>query len=258
MTYLADTYKINEKEKKASSVALSVEKEHLVIQYIPLVKYVVGRMGINLPPGLDNDDLVSIGCWGLIDAAKKFDENRGVQFKTYAMTRIRGSILDELRRLSLGGQALCRKAQMLEKAFAKVELQKGKPASVEEVAAVLQISKDDVDKLMAEVNLSFLLSLDTNNSYGEEGDNKVDTIVDQNAEGIDVFIQKNEQREMLERALDCLSDQEKMVINLYYYEELTLKEIAKILKVSESRISQIHGKAIFHLKTKLKRHDVVF
>lgn len=257
MTYLVDTYNARSDKSKSNLEGLTEDKEKLVVQYVPLVKYVVGRMAINLPPGMDNDDLISIGCWGLIDAAKKFDHSRGVQFKTYAMTRIRGSILDELRRLSLGGQALCRKAQMLEKAFARVEAAKTRPATTEEVAADLEMTKDEVEKMIAEVNMSFMVSLDNHYNSEDDGESKAASIADTNAPEVDFDIQLTERKEQLEKALDSLQDQERLVISLYYYEELTLKEIAKIVKVSESRISQIHGKAIFQLKNKLKRSDLL-
>lgn len=255
MSYIVESYG-SKGNKRSSFVPLSDEKEQLIIQYVPLVKYVVGRMSINLPPGMDRGDLVSIGCWGLIDAAIKYDESKGAKFKTYAMTRIRGSILDELRKQSLGGQALCRKAQMLEKAFKKVEIETGKPATEAQVAKELEISKEKVNKLIAEVNGSFLVSLDEKYSSDEDSESRIDSLVDSKSKNIEDVVAKNEQKEMLAGALNYLPEQERMVVSLYYYDELTLKEIAKILKVSESRISQIHSKAIIHLKTRLKKHIV--
>lgn len=250
MSYLIDSYKSSENLKKG----LPKEKEDLVIQYIPLVKYVVGRMSVNLPPGMDRTDLISIGSWGLIDAAMKFNAAKGVKFKTYAMTRVRGAILDDLRRQSLGGQALCRKAQMLEKAFTKLEREQGRPATEAEVAIELELTEEKIHKMVAEVNGSFQISLDDTISGEDDTETRVSTIEDKKSDSTETRVFKKEQKSILAGAINVLPDKERLVVSLYYYEELTLKEIAKILEVSESRVSQIHSKAILHLKAKLKNN----
>ena len=144
----------------SSSSSTKYEKQ-LVISHLYLVKFVVNRLTMNLPPGITKDDLHAIGSMGLIDAAKKFDQSKGVQFKTYSVPRIRGAILDELRRYTLGGQTLCRKARQIEQATKAIEIRKeGESASDDELADELGISKEKLHKMMAEVSRSFLISLD--------------------------------------------------------------------------------------------------
>lgn len=239
-----------------NNISISTEKneDQLVITHLYLVKFVVSRMTMNLPPGLTKDDLHAIGSMGLIDAAKKFDVSKGVQFKTYSVTRIRGAILDELRRYTLGGQTLCRKARQIEQATKAIEIRKdGGTASEEEVADELGISKEKLNKMMTEVSRSFLISLDEPTYSDNSSSSFSDTIEDNKLITPEKFTENKEMKKLIKQVLYELPDQEKKVLVLYYYEELTLREIGLILKVSESRISQIHTKAILRLRSRLKQ-----
>lgn len=231
------------------------DRNQLVSDHVHLVKYVVARMSVNLAPGVSREDLISIGSWGLIDAADKFDASKAVQFKTYAITRIRGSILDELRRQSLGGQTLCRKARMLEKAIQAVETRKsGAPAEDAEVAEELGISVNKLQDLYAEVSRSFLVSLDEQNYQDDANKESLgDSLPDKKSPDPETLVERSELKRMIMSCIGEAPEQEKKVLVLYYYEELTFKEIGHILSVSESRISQIHTKAIFRMRGRLKQ-----
>ncbi|MGC6367823.1 MAG: FliA/WhiG family RNA polymerase sigma factor [Candidatus Marinamargulisbacteria bacterium] len=236
-----------------SMSSLKNEKQ-LVISHLYLVKFVVNRLTMNLPPGVTKDDLHAIGSMGLIDAAKKFDVSKGVQFKTYSVPRIRGAILDELRRYTLGGQTLCRKARQIEQATKAIEIRKeGGAASDDELADEMGISKEKLHKMMAEVSRSFLISLDEPTYADNNTASFADTIEDQKMITPEVFFEKKEQKDLVKRVVHELPEQEKKVLVLYYFEELTLREIGLILQVSESRVSQIHTKAILRLRSRLKQ-----
>lgn len=227
----------------------------LVVDHVYLVKYVVNRLTMNLPPGVSKDDVISMGTWGLIDAAKKFNRKRGVLFKTYALTRIRGAIIDELRRHTLGGQALCRKARQLEKAISTLE-ETNDSAKISDkmVAKELGVTEDKLQQMYYDVARSFVLSLDqTASRDDDESSSYVDTLSDKSTPDPS---QAAERRNLKEIIIDCLkqlSDQERKVILMYYYENLNFREIGLVLDVSESRVSQIHTKAIAHLRVKLKK-----
>lgn len=238
---------------KLSSIPPKNENQ-LVISHLYLVKFVVSRMTMNLPPGVTKDDLHAIGSIGLIDAAKKFDTSKGVQFKTYSVPRIRGAILDELRRYTLGGQTLCRKARQIEQATKAIEIRKeGGAASDEEVADELGITKEKLNKMMTEVSRSFLISLDEPTYSDNSTTSFADTIEDQKMLTPDIFIENKERKSLIQHVIQELPDQEKKVLVLYYFEEMTLREIGLILNVSESRVSQIHTKSILRLRSRLKQ-----
>tara|TARA_Y100001935_G_C17311184_1_gene516396 strand:- start:508 stop:1245 length:738 start_codon:yes stop_codon:yes gene_type:complete len=238
-----------------NSSSLSEKNENqLVVSHLYLVKFVVSRMTMNLPPGVTKDDLHAIGSMGLIDAAKKFDVSKGVQFKTYSVPRIRGAILDELRRYTLGGQTLCRKARQIEQATKAIEIRKdGGAASDDEVADELGITKEKLNKMMTEVSRSFLISLDEPTYSDNSTTSFSDTIEDQKLLTPDMFMENKERKRLLQQVIQELPDQEKRVLVLYYFEEMTLREIGLILSVSESRVSQIHTKAILRLRSRLKQ-----
>lgn len=224
-----------------------------------LVQFVVSRFSTKLPAGISKDDLYGIGSMGLISAARKFDDSKGVKFKTYSVPRIRGAILDELRRYTLGGQTLCRKARQIEQAMKAVELRNPGCGNVtisdEDIAEEMGISKKKLSKMMVEVSGSFLFSLDEPHYSDNTSSRLGDTIEDQKVDRPDMILQRKEQKKMIETALKTLSDQEKKVMVLYYFEELNLREIGLVLGVSESRISQIHTKAILQLRSRLNHMD---
>ena len=233
---------------------LKEEQNELITSHLYLVKYVVNRLTMNLPPGVTKDDLHAIGSIGLIDAAKKFDESKGVLFKTYSVTRIRGAILDELRRYTLGGQALCRKARQIEQALKAVrQRNKTEQASDKELAEEIGVSPEKLQKMMTEVSRSFLVSLDEPTYNDDTTSSFSDTIEDKRVLTPDSFIENKERKQIIRDSVQELPDQEKKVLVLYYFEEMTLREIGLVLNVSESRVSQIHTKAILRLRSKMKQ-----
>lgn len=228
-------------------------KDALIMKYASFVKYVAGRIAVNLPSNVEFDDLVSYGILGLIDAIDKYDSDRNIKFKTYAKTRIRGAIFDELRVLDWTPRSIRQKARKLEKAYAKLEGKLGRDARDEEVAEYLNIDISELHKLFDETKKSLLLSLDEIFYDDEEGSSRFDFIEDQKSDNPQSKIEEAEAKKILADAISKLSDRERMVITLYYYEELTSKEIGKILGVSDSRISQLHTKAILRLRGRLSR-----
>lgn len=224
-------------------------REKLILEYSPLVKYVAGRLSIYFGNNVDYEDLLSYGIFGLIDAIDKFDLTKGVKFETYASLRIRGAIIDSIRQLDWVPRTLRQKSKELEKAYQELENQLGRQPEDIEVAEKLNISLQEFHKILNDVNVSHLLSLDEvleqnhESSMGFTSDNQFISP--------DQYAECNEMKEILAEAIDKLSEKEKTVVTLYYFEELTLKEISAIMKVSESRISQLHSKAVTKLRTKL-------
>lgn len=238
--------------KKYSETKDQGIKEQLIIEYADLVKYVAGRLSIYFGSNVEYDDLVGYGVFGLIDAIDKFDLSKKVKFETYASLRIRGAIIDSIREQDWAPRSLRKKGKELERAYFELENQLGHSASDSEVADKLGITLDDLNKLLQEVNLSQMISLED--------------YLEQNHEtGFDPFSMQRETnlpeqrlevielKEILADSIDKLPEKEKTVVTLYYYEELTLKEISLIMKVSESRISQLHTKAIMRMRGKLER-----
>ncbi|MCX7747023.1 MAG: FliA/WhiG family RNA polymerase sigma factor [Clostridia bacterium] len=230
-------------------------REKLIVEYSHLIKYVAGRLNIYFGSNVEYDDLVGFGVFGLIDAIDKFDINKGVKFETYASLRIRGSIIDSIREMDWVPRSLRQKNKELEKVYWEIENELGHSATDKEVADKLGITLDEFYKLLNEVNLSSMISLEE--------------FLEQNYEvGTDLFnsgkedrpeshMEITEIRDILADAINKLPEKEKMVVSLYYFEELTLKEISAIMKVSESRISQLHTKAILRLRGKLARHKSI-
>ncbi len=228
-------------------------KDALIMKYASFVKYVAGRIAVNLPSNVEFDDLVSYGILGLIDAIDKYDPERKVKFKTYAKTRIRGAIFDELRVLDWTPRSIRQKARKLEKAYAKLEGKLGRDATDEEIAEFLKIDISELHKLFDETKKSLLLSLDEIFYDDEEGSSRFDFVENQKSDNPQAKIEEAEAKRILADAIGKLSERERMVITLYYYEDLTSKEIGKILGVSDSRVSQLHTKAILRLRGRLAR-----
>ncbi|MCL5039504.1 MAG: FliA/WhiG family RNA polymerase sigma factor [Firmicutes bacterium] len=229
-------------------------RENLVLKYAPLVRYMAGRIAIGLPPQVEVDDLISYGIFGLMDALEKFDSSRGIKFETYALARIRGAMLDGLRAMDWVPTSLRQKAKGLERAFEAVENRLGRSASDAEVAAYLQIDVEELEKRLLEVAAISLISLDDVWDREEKSSRRViDALPDTRAENPEENLHLNEVRRLLASAVEGLPEKERLVVTLYYYEGLTAKEIAKVLGVSQSRISQLHSKAILRLRGKLAR-----
>lgn len=229
-------------------------REKLVLRYVSLVKYVAGRLAIGLPPSVQADDLISSGILGLMDAIDKYDLERDTRFETYAVTRIRGAILDELRALDWIPRSTRQKARRLETVYIELENSLGRSATAEEVARHMNLSTEALYGILDEVRSTSLVSLDefVQGKDGEGQTRLVDAVEDREsldpADRMDI----EDLKEVINNAILRLPARERLVIALYYYEELTLKEIGSILNVSESRISQIHTKAIARLRGKLR------
>lgn len=224
-------------------------REKIIIEYANLVKIVAGRLSMYLGYNVDYDDLVGYGIFGLIDAVDKFDYNKGVKFETYASFRIRGAILDEIRKMDWIPRTLRQKQRKIDAAFQKIESEQGRVATDEEVAKELEITVEELDTWQSQTNLSNLLSLDEFIDTGNEV--KMESSLSAKFESPDTIIERKELKETLIKTLESLTEKEKKVIILYYYEDLTLKEISSILEVSESRVSQLHTKALQKMRLKL-------
>ena len=229
-------------------------RERLILHYSPLVKYVAGRVGVGLPPNIEQADLVSYGIFGLIDAIEKFDLDRAIKFETYAISRIRGAIIDELRAIDWIPRSVRYKAREVEKAYAKLEGELHRTPSEAEVAAEMDIKLEDLHTIFSQVSFVNVVALDELLSVGGEKGDKlslVDTLEDTRAEDPVLAFESEETKFLLAKAINTLPEREKIVVTLYYYEGLTLAEIGQVLGVTESRICQMHTKAVLQLRGKL-------
>jgi len=231
-------------------------RETLIVENAYLIKYVAGRLNIYFSANLEYDDLVSFGVFGLIDAIDKFDPNKGVKFETYASLRIRGAIIDNIRDLDWVPRSLRQKGKDLEKAYADLEYELGRPPTDEETAEKLGLSMNDFTKFVSDASISALVSLEE--VVEQNSDYPDDPGLEDISENPVKQAEFNELKELLAAEIDQLSEREKTVITFYYFNELTLKEISGIMKVSESRISQLHTKAIAKLRGKMSRHVSYF
>ncbi len=225
-------------------------REKLILEYAPLVKLVAGRLNMYLGNNVEFDDLVGYGIFGLIDAVDKYDAFKDVKFETYASLRIRGSILDQIRKMDWIPRTIRQKQKQIDKVLAQVQNEKGREATDEEIAEGLGISPDEYADWQSQMKITGLVSLNEFLETGsdipnERGHVSVDFQQPEKA------LEQDELKTMLLQALDLLTEKEKTVITLYYYEEMTLKEISAVLEVSESRISQLHTKALSKMKTKM-------
>lgn len=226
-------------------------REQLIIEYSPLVKIVAGRLLMYLGNNVEYDDLVGYGVFGLIDAIDKFSLCKGVKFETYASLRIRGSIYDQIRKMDWIPRTIRQKQKSLEGAMKKLELELGRVPNNEELANELNISADELTNMQEQTKVANLVSLEEFVEQGSEIKVDVNSGGNANAWQPEKSLLKGEIKELLISALDDLTENEKKVIVLYYYEELTLKEISVIIGVSESRISQLHTRALGKMKSKL-------
>ena len=228
-------------------------RDGLILHYSPLVKYVAGRVAVGLPQNVEQADLVSYGIFGLIDAIDKFDPERGFKFETYAIARIKGAILDELRSIDWVPRSVRAKARAIEKAYGKLESQLHRTPSDEELADELEMSSEQLQTTLNQISFIGLVALDEMLSLGGERGESVtvgDTVADTN-DGPVASYEVEEMRQLLAEAINRMPEREKVVLTLYYYEGLTLAEIGQVLGVTESRVCQIHTKAVIHLRSKL-------
>lgn len=223
--------------------------------YLPLVKRIASRMAMFLPPHIEEDDLVGHGVFGLLDALERFDPSRGVKFETYASLRIRGSIIDGLRMMDWVPHSARQRVKRVQEAFVEIENKVGRAATLDEVALNLNISRKGLDETLMLGQVLSLTYFDET-STGDEGESKgpiLNNISDTEAQDAFQLVENEERLKIMEEAINKLPEKEKLVVALYYQEELNLKEIAAVLKLSESRISQLHSKAILRLRGRLSR-----
>ena len=227
-------------------------RDQLIVHYSPLVKYVAGRVAVGLPQNIDQADLVSYGVFGLIDAIEKFDPTRAIKFETYAIARIKGAIIDELRSIDWVPRSVRAKARNVEKAYAKLEAELLRAPTDAEVAKELDISEGELHNIFNQISFVGLVALDEMLSGGERGESTTlgDTIPDK-GEGPTGAFEVEEMKQILAAAINRLGDREKVVLTLYYYEGLTLAEIGEVLGVTESRVCQIHTKAVLQLRARM-------
>ena len=228
-------------------------RDAFIRQYMPLVKYVAGKVSAGMPGSVEFDDLVGFGQFGLLDAINKYDPAKNVKFKTYAVTRIRGAIFDELRHLDWVPRSVRQKSRAIEDAIVNVESKLGRPATDEEVSNEMGLSLADYHKTVMKVSGTSVLSLNDVWYSGDENDSMSigDSIESPTSMNPDAIVEREEVRRVIIEAINELPEKEKMVLVLYYHEDLTFREIGQVLQVSESRISQLHTKANLRLRAKL-------
>lgn len=233
------------------------DREQLILKYSPLVRYVASRVGVGLPPNVEQADLISYGIFGLIDAIEKFDLERAIKFETYAMSRIRGAIIDELRSMDWIPRSVRSKAREVERTYALLEAELHRTPTEPEVAARMGIPLRELHAIFSQVSYVNVVALDELLGSGSAGSDKGegmslgDTLTDHKAVDPVMAFEGEETKYLLARAIEQLPEREKIVVTLYYYEGLTLSEIGKVLGVTESRICQMHTKAVLQLRTKL-------
>jgi RNA polymerase sigma factor FliA len=235
--------------KKTGSRAL---RDKLIVRYSPLVKYVAGRVSVGLPHTIEQSDLVSYGIFGLIDAIEKFDHERAIKFETYAITRVKGAIIDELRSIDWVPRSIRAKARAIEKAYAKLEAETLRTPSDGEVAKELGLSEEELQTQFSQISFVGIVALDEVLAGGERGESTTlgDTLADRRDGPMQAF-EVEEMKQILAGAINRLGDREKIVLTLYYYEGLTLAEIGTVLGVTESRVCQIHTKAVLQLRSRM-------
>jgi len=228
-------------------------REAFIKQYAPLVKYVAGKVAVGMPHSVEFDDLVGFGVFGLLDAIDKYDPNKNVKFKTYAVTRIRGAIFDELRSIDWVPRSVRQKTREIEETIGSLEAQFGRTVTDQEIAAALGMDEEEFLKTMLKISGTSVLSLNDVWYAGDENDRISigESIESPTSLNPDVIVEKDEIRRVIIEAINELPEKEKKVLVLYYYEDLTLKEIGQVLEVTESRVSQLHTKAILRLRAKL-------
>lgn len=228
-------------------------RERLILHYAPLVRYVAGRVGVGLPPNVEQGDLVSYGIFGLIDAIEKYDVGRAIKFETYAINRIRGAIIDELRSIDWIPRSVRTKARDVERSISVLEARLQRTPTESEIAEELGLSLSDLRQVFSQVSFVHVAALDEMLGGAERGERSTlgDTLEDERADSPGEALDDEETRQLLARAIHTLPEREQIVVTLYYYEGLTLAEIGLVLNVTESRICQLHTKSMMSMRTRL-------
>jgi len=231
-------------------------RERLVVAYSPMVKFVAGRLGAGLPSHVEDADLISYGLVGLIGAIQRFEPERGIKFETFAMTRIRGAIIDELRSLDWVPRSVRSRAREIETAQAKLEHELQRAPTEAELASKLNLTEEELQSALLEIANSSVYALDELWTVSDSSGDQVsllDTIADDSAADPQEALASTEVKDLLTEAIGGLPEREQLVVALYYYENLTLREIGEVLGVTESRVSQLHTKAVMRLKSSLQQ-----
>ena len=226
-------------------------REKIILEYAPLVKVVAGRLSMYLGYNVEYDDLVSYGIFGLIDAIDKFDCLKDVKFETYASLRIRGAILDQIRKMDWIPRTIRQKQKRIDAAIKEIEAQYGRSATDEEIAKRLGITDDEYLDWQSQMKMTNVVSLNEFLEQGSEVSNEAGSTRSSTFDSPEEILEREELKKMLAQALELLTEKERKVVLLYYYEDLTLKEISNILEVSESRISQLHTRALQKMRGKM-------
>jgi RNA polymerase sigma factor for flagellar operon FliA len=245
----SSTSNYQQSKPPASNPLDKEEREALIVEHLPKVKYISDRMSAKLPPTIERDDLYGAGVIGLIDAVERFDPSRGVAFTTFAEMRVRGAILDNLRELDWASRSIRRRAREVQAAYSHIEQEKGRNASEEEVSEFLNIPLVDFHQLLQEISGLTFRSLDEKEET--TGLSLMDSVHDEAASPLD-NLQEKEIRKRLIHGIDNLPEKERMVMSLYYVQELNMKEIGAVLDISESRVSQLKTQATTRLRAKIE------
>ena len=243
------------KPRVVEEIEITTEnREEVIIQYSPMIKYVANRIAMRLPPHIEVDDLISVGVLGLMDAISKYDSSRGAKFKTYAEFRVRGAILDELRSMDWVPRSIRQKASQVDKVVQGLQAKLRRTPEDEEVAQEMGLSLDQFHETLNETKSIPIFSLEDLGIAKESGDQQslLDCLAGKADADPQTQIRLVELKEIIAKAIDALPEKERLMVSLYYYEELTMKEIGAVLDITESRVSQIHSKAVYRLRTKLK------
>ena len=233
---------------------LDSSNEEVILKYAPLIKYIANRIASRIPVHIELQDMINSGVLGLMDALEKFDPNKGVKFETYAEDRIKGAILDSLRAMDWVPRSVRKMSTMLENTYVDLERRFGRPATDEEMASAMDVDVEKFHKLVNRVSNVSIVSLDRNVQYGNNRQTLVDRLEHKDNVNALELLDDEETRGVLDEHIRALPEKERIVVTLYYYNEMTMKEIGKILKLTESRVSQIHTKAVLRLKGKLKKY----
>ena len=246
---------MNTKQQAAEEIEISTEnREEVIKRYSPMIKYVANRIAMRLPPHIEVDDLISVGVLGLMDAISKYDSSRGAKFKTYAEFRVRGAILDELRAMDWVPRSIRQKASKVDKVVQGLQAKLRRTPEDEEVAKEMGLSLDEFHQTLNETKSIPIFSLEDLGIAKESGDQQslLDCLAGKADADPQTQVRLVELKEIIAKAIDALPEKERLMVSLYYYEELTMKEIGAVLEITESRVSQIHSKAVYRLRTKLK------
>ncbi|EQC47220.1 FliA/WhiG family RNA polymerase sigma factor [Bacteriovorax sp. Seq25_V] len=228
-------------------------KDEIVVEYAPLIKYIAQKIASRLPANIELDDLISCGVIGLMDAIEKFDPSRDNKFKTYAEFRIRGAILDELRAQDWVPRSIREKAKVIDRAYSKLEAELGRPATDEEMCAELEMSKEDFHDMLNKAKSVSILNIDDSATFNRN-DKRTMAGMNEDSKHVNPFtaVANKNFRDKIKEGISQLPEKQRLVLSLYYYEDLNLKEIGQVLDVTESRVSQLHTQAVSKLKAKLQ------